>query len=396
MLKRFDLSALQFRMGISAVALSALSGCAIVPGLQIDVKSPPQSEPQYRVVDQDNNSKLIELVAPQGELKGYRLVTVTAESLLAEKAAAAASARDASNSHFLAELKPQDYKVGPGDILQIIVWDHPELTSPTGDFRDPVSSGRLVSAGGRIFYPYVGDVKVEGLTSSEIRDELSKGLSRVITKPQVDVRVVAYRAQRIQIAGEVAQPGLVTLDDTSKGVLEAINERGGLSSSASKRGIILIRGGISYPISLSSLLAGGTTHVNPALLPGDIVQVLHKDNEQVFVLGEVANQSALPLEQPDVSLTQVLAKSGGLDQLRADDSGLLIFRRAQKDNDYPTVYVLDISQPLGLLLAGEFVMESKDVVYVKATGFAKYNSIIAQLLPTISAIFQIDSLVRRY
>src|SRR3546814_11978435 len=52
---------------------------------------------------------------------------------------------------------PAEYRIGPGDVLQIVVWDHMELTNPFGAVtRDPVSAGQLVAADGTVFFPYAG------------------------------------------------------------------------------------------------------------------------------------------------------------------------------------------------------------------------------------------------
>src|SRR3546814_13316955 len=82
---------------------------------------------------------------------------------------------------------------------------------------------------------------------------LIDGLRSVVNRPQVDVRVAAFRADREQVTGEVKNPGVVTIDDTVKGVLDAINERGGLNETASRRTALLIRAGQSY----STNMAGG-------------------------------------------------------------------------------------------------------------------------------------------
>ena len=73
-----------------------------------------------------------------------------------------------------------------------------------------------------------------------------------------------------------------------------------------------------------------------------------------------------------------------------------MFRRPAQPGGQATVLKLDLGSPLGLLLAGEIELQPRDVVYVASTDFAKYNSVIGQLLPTISAIFQADALVRRF
>jgi polysaccharide export outer membrane protein len=103
------------------------------------------------------------------------------------------------------------------------------------------------------------------------------------------------------------------------------------------------------------------------------------------------------IQQEFMSLTEALTATEGLDQLTANDSGVLVFRRAAgaAREQMPTVFRLDLSEPQGLLLAGEFELEPRDVVYVKATAFAQYNAIINQLLPTISALFQLDVLTDR-
>ena len=75
------------------------------------------------------------------------------------------------------------YRVGPQDILNITVWDHPELTIPAGEFRSAEAAGHLVAEDGTIFYPFVGKVKVAGLTLAEIRDLLTEGLSVQIRDP---------------------------------------------------------------------------------------------------------------------------------------------------------------------------------------------------------------------
>ena len=216
----------------------------------------------------------------------------------------------------------------------------------------------------------------------------------VVKNPQVDVRVVAYRSSRVQVTGEVKNPGLVTLDDTTKGLLEALNERGGLSPAASRRTTLLIRGGKSYEINLAGLLSGNVPAINPLLEAGDIVHVPDANNDQVFVLGELARQGPVTMGQQELTLTEALTKSGGLDRLSANDSGVLVFRRPTRANESASIYALDLSRPEGLLLAGEFTLEARDVVYVKATAFTQYNLVIGQLLPTITAVYQVDALTQ--
>jgi polysaccharide biosynthesis/export protein len=333
----------------------------------------------------------LHVAQPDSDDSAYRLVDLTPQSLQSLRH------NGTGAQPTLPPLQPgsamPEYRIGPGDVLTVVVWDHPELTNPTGEFRDPVSAGRLVSADGTIIYPYAGVMPVAGKTVAEVAGELAGALARVIQNPQVDVRVAAFRSQRIQVTGEVRQPGLVTLDDTPKGVLEAINERGGLAENASRREALLVRGGHTHAIDISGLLSGAQPGGNPELRAGDVIHVPSRAGDQVFVLGEVERQAPLVIGSGRMSLTEALAGAGGLARLSANDAGVLVFRRGEGAQQVPTVFRVDLSQPQGLLLAGEFELQPRDVVYVKATTFSQYNLVINQLLPTISAIFQLDRLV---
>ncbi len=84
-----------------------------------------------------------------------------------------------------------EYKVGPGDVLSVIVWVHPDLTNPTGATENLESAGRLVQADGTIFFPFVGTINVEGRSVKQIRSMLTVGLESVVREPQVDLRVLS-------------------------------------------------------------------------------------------------------------------------------------------------------------------------------------------------------------
>lgn len=380
--------------GIAFLMFGALNtACSISPGLRLDVpdadcsSGSAASEPCSRnIATADGNYSIVK-VSP-AVLKSLASQTSTNLALPVEVA------RDPA----------EQYQVGAGDILSITVFDHPELSASSllsggGGTTAPLAGvtqavGFLVNADGTVAYPYIGAVKVAGKTTAQIQAQITDGLRKLYRNPQVDVRVGSFRSKRIEVGGEVLAPGIVTLDDLPKTILDAVNERGGLKASSSHRRILLTRNGTTYELSPSQSLQRNTGVFSLAQ-PGDFIYIPAATADQVFVLGEVARSAPIVMQNDRVSLTEALTTSGGLDRLTSKGSGVMVFRRAEQSGKlHPVIYTLDLSRPEGLLLAGEFTLQPSDVVYVEATDFAKYNSIIAQLLPTVATLFESSVVIR--
>jgi len=377
-------------IGMTLMA-SLCSACTVFPGLWISESDKPDHS--YHIVH-DDDKNAYQVRSGTGET-AFQVEEITPDLIRHERLDSQISnpVFDAMK-HITPDVVPQEYRFGPGDIVMVTVWDHPELTNPAGTSADKSTQGTVISADGMMFYPYVGELSVAGKTTAEVRALIASRLTKVVVNPQVDVRVISYRAYRVQVFGEVRNPGVVNLDATPKGVIEAITERGGLGDNASRRQIILIRQGTTYRLDFSRFLSGNSKAVDLALEPGDIIQVPDKSGDQVFLLGEVGKQQSVVIQQDGMTLTEALTTGGGLDKLRSDGAGVLVFRRPVQDGQPPRIFRLDLSSPQGLLLAGEFSLNARDVVYVKTTNFTKYNDIVSQMLPTISAIYQLDFIAK--
>jgi polysaccharide biosynthesis/export protein len=109
------------------------------------------------------------------------------------------------------------------------------------------------------------------------------------------------------------------------------------------------------------------------------------------MLGAVTKQTPLAMTQASLTLMEALTDAGGLDVTRASGAGVLVFRlpAGAKPGAEADVYAIDMSTPQGVLLASQFPLRPRDVVYVQATEFAQYNAVINQLLPTITAVFEL-------
>lgn len=281
-----------------------------------------------------------------------------------------------------------DYVVGPGDVLNITVWDHPELTIPAGSERSPSDAGNWVHNDGSIFYPYVGIIEVEGLKVTEIRDLITRRLSRYIEKPQVDVTVAAFRSQKVYVSGGVNQPGAYAVTNVPMRLLDAVNAAKGLSDNADWRNVLLTREGEEYRLSLKAVYELGDRRYNVLLKKDDVVHVSRDDDNKVFVLGEVKQAQALPMGRNGLSLAEALAESGGINELQANASGIFVLRRAMEEGErYIDLYQLDARNAAALILADEFTLAERDIVYVTAAPITRWNRVISQLMPTVQAVY---------
>jgi polysaccharide biosynthesis/export protein len=367
------------------------------------VPPPPSAVPQQPAID----APVAAAALPAGK---YEVVRVTPSVVASLRQRAAAPVADAAQE--LPAVNPADvppeYRIGPGDVVYITVWDHPEFSQPVAaDAADHAGSsgrsvdmaqrqGRLVASDGSIYYPYIGNLHVGGKTTRELRELIVRGLERVVVDPKIDVKIVAYRAYRVQVSGEVENPGTITLDDMPKGILQAIDACGGLTTQASRRRATLVRHNERYRIDLAALLSGDAPARNLMLRPGDQLHVPNSARDSVYVLGEVNQEKPVPMHDATLPLIEALAASGGLTRLGANDSGVLVFRMNDAGNAIAaSVYALDMASAEGMLLATQFPLNERDVVYVMATALSKYNSVVEQILPTVRTVWYADGIDSR-
>lgn len=346
-------------------AVFALSACSF-PGSNISI-------------DNHDESSL--------SLEGQLEVRSISPQLIAEQQRLQSPPTAKSNPVLEDELNQYNYRIGVADVLNITIWDHPELTIPAGSFRSAEDSGNWVHADGTIFYPYIGRVHVAGKTVTEVRDLVAERLSRFIESPQVDVAISAFRSQRVYVTGEVLQGGVLPVSNVPLTLVDALNGVGGVTELADWQRVTVSRDGVDISVDLRALMQYGDLSHNMLLKHGDIIHVPRNDNAQVFVMGAVQRPAALRFGRNPMSLTEAIAQVEGLNNSVADASGIFVMRANETDGNLATVYQLNMENASALILASRFELEPNDVVYVATEPVAVWNRLIMQLLPTAQAVY---------
>jgi polysaccharide export outer membrane protein len=291
------------------------------------------------------------------------------------------------------------YRIGTGDIVNIVVWGHPELAlapatsnrSTGSSSQADVGNGYNVNPEGIIQFPLLGPVKLAGLTENQARELLTKRLAKYVKDPQLTVRMQAYRHERVYVDGEVREPGLQTMDDIPMTLPEAINRAGGFTPTADRSSVILTRKGVSTEINLPQLTRLGVNPNRILLEGGDLLRVVDRNESKIFVLGEVPAPGALQMNDGRLSLTEALGEAGGANPLTSDPKQIYVVRKVPNeqnaDNDQAQIYHLDAASPAAFMLANDFELKPRDVVYVDAAPIVRWHRVISNVLPSYDSLF---------
>lgn len=381
---------------------SFLSACATAPGNYLDTS---------RLKDDGQHQG-------QQANETYPVHLIDGPLVAAQAEAQATAAQQALPTSHYSDPSQYVYRLSPQDILGITVWDHPELTTPQGStlsaggnttqsiggaLQQPYTAalpgqadpyGQTIAPDGTIFFPFVGRIKAAGKTVGEVRDQLSAGLVRYIRNPQVDVRVLSYRGQKVQVTGDVKTPGPLAISDVPLTLVDAITRSGGTNSDADIQRVRLTRNNKLYVLDANRMLDQGDTTQNVMLQNGDVINIPDRSDSRIFVMGEVKTPIQLPMLKGRLTIADALTQSGGILDTDANPRQIFVMRGMREHPTTPDVYRLDMTQPDAIMLSSQFQLQPMDVVYVGTAASTTFNRVLQQVLPTIQTLFYLKQLTK--
>jgi polysaccharide export outer membrane protein len=318
----------------------------------------------------------------------------------------------------LATLQDDSYLLGPGDGLDLKLFDAPEFSGALEVLND-----------GTVSLPLIGSVRLTGLSLSQVNLWLTSLYRKQLLRPELQLRVVKPRPIRVALVGEVERPGLYSLTtsettQTEGGpsitvsglptVVDAIQKAGGITQLADLRQVVLQRrlpgDRPTYKqarLNLLALVLEGDQQQNPFLFDGDTIRIvqaaepsaeavelaaanLSPQQIQVNVIGEVLRPGAVQL-QANTPLVQAVLAAGGPQSWRASTGNVELVRINRNGTATRQRFALNLSQ--GASNAKNPPLRDGDTVVVNRSGMAVASDAIGAVSTPLTGLVNILALV---
>ncbi len=351
----------KFTFVLGGVAALSLAGCSGLPNA-----GPTRAE----VFDQAMNDKSYH----------FNLVEIDEHAL----AAVSEEPVERLFAEFRRFGKPPSPRIGIGDSVAVTIWQSGAGgAAGGGSLATGAASGgagqtivvpeQIVGSDGGITVPYVGHVNANGRTPGEISESIEHLLGDQIVAPQVLVTVPKGISGTASVLGEVVTGARVPLSGRGDRLLEVIAAAGGAKAPLFETYVRFTRNDLTTYIPMDRLVSEPADNIY--VWPGDIITLVRAPLT-FSVFGATLNNQQLPFNADHLNLAQAVARAGGLEDLRADPSGVFLFRfeapevaaalnvPAGAPRKTPVLYHLNLNNASGYFLASHFPMRNDDIIYV--------------------------------
>ena len=290
-----------------------------------------------------------------------------------------------------------------GDVVSVNIYENvPEGLLAPSTARNAVITELQVDNQGFIFVPYAGRVRAAGKSPEALRAELTSALDQQTPEPQVIVSRAPGDASSVSVTGGVTTQGVYPISRATQRLSGMIAQAGGISVPLETAQVLITRGNRQDSAWLQDIYSHPSLDI--ALRAGDRILV-RQDQRAFSVLGATGASSRMTFDTQTISAIDAIAMAGGLDPLRADPQGVFIFRDEvpevasailggmQVVGDQRFVYVLDLTQPMGMFNARDFKIRDGDTIFVTEAPSVLWSRQIASLTGSLTSATELRSTV---
>jgi len=287
--------------------------------------------------------------------------------------------------------------LGVGDTLTVTIWEaSPDgLFSSGGDGNSGIPA--VVDESGFIFVPYAGRIRAAGLSVEGLRQSIQEKLVGKAVEPQVLVTLRDKNSATPVVVGDVAKPGVYPLPIRQTRLLDLVAVAGGARAATFETVVTLKRGRRAGTTRLEHLIDYPENNV--VVSPNDNILLSHRPRT-FSAFGAVKSNTLVPFKTQTVTLAEALATVGGLNDNKADATGIFLFRFEDSalvrtlrpdlagemagHRTVPVVYRLSLRDPKGFFVSRFFEMRDKDILYVANHPTAELGKFLQIIAPVIS------------
>jgi|HubBroStandDraft_4_1064222.scaffolds.fasta_scaffold44075_2 polysaccharide export outer membrane protein len=303
--------------------------------------------------------------------------------------------------------------VGAGDVLEVSIWEAApatlfgatalEVPGAISTSRAATLPDQMVDDEGYISVPFAGHIMAAGKTLQAIEESIAHRLQGKANQPQVLVRMTHNASANATVVGEVNTSTRVPLVAGNDRLLDALAAAGGVRQPVNKMTIQVTRAQNVYSLPLETIIRDPQQNVS--LLPGDVITALYQPFS-FNTLGATGKNEEINFETQGISLSQALARSGGMLDQRSNPQGVFIFRFLPKaalvwphppvmttpEGLVPVIFRIDLTRPSSFFVMQSFPMENRDVLYVSnapVTEMQKFLNLLFTVAYPVLAVKQV-------
>jgi polysaccharide biosynthesis/export protein len=280
--------------------------------------------------------------------------------------------------------KPPAPRIGIGDTVTVTIWEaaggglfgSSSIAGVSPGSRNVTIPEQVVASDGAISVPFADRIPVAGKSQLDVQNTIERRLAEKAIEPQVIVVVTKSVTNAATVSGEVVSGSRVPLSVNGDRLLDLIALAGGAKAPVYETFVRLSREGVTATIAMETLVSDPAENIYA--WPGDVLTLV-RIPQTFSVFGATGQNVQLSFNAERMTLAEALAKAGGLQDQRADPTGVFLFRFEPPDvvgalkaaplatgpgGSSPIVYRLDLSDASGYFFAQRFPVDDKDIIYV--------------------------------